>query len=488
MRSANLRAVPVLIALATLLLPGSRATAGPNDVTIDPPSSAVNLSLNPSFRVTYGNRTRGGACSTEGNFNTDLVATERGITIGVITRAISTPAPSGGPTTVLERVTIPPAVVEQVRRRGIRPPIYYTRTWRACRGGSFLDITEFPVMFTTATIVAVPGTARIRVGTDTQVPLRWRASFDQGVSTRVESAEGRFLDGRGCVYGSPVRTPLQATGGSPLELGENLVVPQSVVAEVLASGAESALRYERSFTVEGVQIVAALTLNFAGRVASPFAVDRAELRFLDGTRFKIVAPGEEVLAVADVTFSGSGRLQGSWDLAGPSTTPGAPLFVRRELIDEHLSFGQRSLVRSPAIRADAPGTYLLRLSLSEPDLAADDALQVSFVVRATAQGGGISLLQPPPLARLDPALVFGWEAVAGARSIQLELYDTPGTQGRGPVAGMVLPGDTTRTALTRAVLRKLPPGTPLWWRVVASDPDGFLLGQSPLRELLPAHE
>ena len=292
------------------------------------------------------------------------------------------------------------------------------------------------------------------------------------------------MDGRGRVYGSAVREPLQATGRSPLDLNENLMVPESVMKAVLAAGGESGMRYERVFTAEGVEAVGTLVLNFSGRITATFGVDRAELRFLDGSRFRTVPLGEEVQVAADITFSGSGRLQGSWDVAGPSTTPGAPIFVRKELVDEYLSFGQRALIRSPAIKAEQQGTYLVRLSITAPNPGEEGILQLSFVVGATGAAAEISLGLPPPLARLSPGLPFTWEAVAGARNYLLEFYEVPSAEGREPTAGMVLPGDKSRAVLSQATERNLQPGKTYWWRVLALGPDGVLLGQSVLRELL----
>ena len=480
MKTRVSRALAVLAALAACF--GFVSSAGAQAISFRPAALTVNLAGDPSFTVTYKKHVADGACSSQGQFNTDLFSSPSAVTLGAIPRAVNFLSSFGA--TKQEQVTVPAGVIDEIKRRRITRPVYYSRSWMGCPGGGVLSSTEVPITFFSFSVEAAPITARVATGNDTLVPVRWKATFGNGISSRIESREGRFVDGTGRVYGSAVREPLEASGMSPLEFSETLRVPENVMKTIIAAGGESGLRFERAFLLDGVQVIGAVQLQFAGRIASLFSIDRAELRFLDGSRFKTVPLGEEVQAEADITFSGSGRLQGSWDLAGPTTTAGAAIFVRKELVEEYLSFGRQTKIRSPAIKTDQPGVYFVRLSITAPDLGAEGILQLSFVVRATGQTQEISLGLPPPLARLSPGLPFTWEAVAGARNYLLEFYETPSTEGREPVAGMVLPGGASRAALSQATERNFQPGRTYWWRVVALGPDGVLLGQSALRELL----
>ena len=122
--------------------------------------------------------------------------------------------------------------------------------------------------------------------------------------------------------------------------------------------------------------------------------------------------------------------------------------------------------------------------ITSPSLGEDGILQLNYVVRATGESVEISLGVPPPLARLSPGLSFTWKTVAGTRNYLLEFYEVPNPEGQEPAAGMVLPGSANRAALSLATERNFQPGRTYWWRVVALGPDGALLGQSALRELL----
>ncbi|MHB8837041.1 MAG: hypothetical protein ACYC9Y_15235 [Candidatus Methylomirabilia bacterium] len=476
-------AVPAFLASCFGFVSPAGAQVAAVSMTVDPPAVTVNLLSTPSFEVTYKTKDYVSLCSLRGGFYTNAIK-DGSIELGVIPLSAKIPAARRN---TLELVTIQPAVVAEIRRRRVTKPIFYIREWVDCDTRKFIAFTDVEITHSSFSVEAVQGTARVASANDTLVPVRWRAIFGDGVISRVESREGRFVDGQGRAYGSTVRDLLQASGKSPLEFNETLRVPESVVKVVLAGGA-SGIRFERTFSIEGVQVTAAVQLQFASRIASPFSIDRAELRFLDGSRFKTVPLGEEVQVAADITFSGSGRLQGAWKLAEPTTTSGAPIFVRMQLLDEYLSFGRRVVFNSPPIKADQEGTYIVQLEITSPNLGEEGTLELRYVVRATGEAVKIALELPPPLARLSPGLHFTWGAVAGAKNYLLEFYEVPSAEGREPAAGMVLPGGASRAVLSQTTERNFQPGRTYWWRVVALGPDGVLLGQSALRELLTPQE
>lgn len=624
MRTWITRAPALLAALATCFCFAPAAGAQVN-ITVNPTSVRVNIDGSPVFSVTYTrtdsmNPYFASLESATGRFQTGSGGASLILGENPTPRILGWPQGGGG-TSVVDAVTIPGSVIAEIRSRRLTQ-LEYRRSFCDLNGLCFTAPAVTILITSSLAAEASPLSARVASGTDTLVPVRWKLSFGSGVSARADSREGRFVDGRGRVYGPVVTGLLQAAGRGQAEVSETLRVPGSVMKEVLAAHAESGLRFERTFTVNGVPVVgtlalqpanaiqsvgprparisvtpqsaigagvrweaallpgvtgpvgsplsvvsaegifrspdgrilgrvpatisqpvpppattslsaraagavvvvneqvniphtvidaalatgfawfslqrtfragdnsapAELRLNLAGRVAASFGIDRAELRFLDGSRFRTVPRGEDVYVEADITFRGSGRLQASWDLAGPTTTPGAAMFVRRELVDQYLSFGRRTLIRSPAIKAGELGAYTVRLSITAPNFPGGDLLEVRFVVRATGEALEISLVQPQPLARLVAGLPFAWEAVAGARNYQLEFHDMPSAEGREPAAGMILPGGESRTALSQAAERNLKPGRSYWWRVIALGPDGVLLGRSALRELLAPQE
>ena len=284
MNSSITRTLAVLASLAACsgFVSSAGAQVAPGIyVTVSPTTVSVNLNDNPSFELTYKTNAYDGVCSSGGEFSTAATGGNR---LGGIKKTVRLPNAYNPPQTAKELVTIPASVLEEIKRRRITSEIYYRRDFAtSCTpsDSSFTTAVKIPVLF--ASVEAAPHSARVAAGTDTPVSLRWKADIGSDVSYRVESREGRFVDSRGRVYGPVMHELLQATGRGPLELSETLRVPESVVKAVLEDG-ESGVRYERLFSFVAtqltgtIQVTGAMQLSFAGRIASPFSIDRAELQ------------------------------------------------------------------------------------------------------------------------------------------------------------------------------------------------------------------
>ena len=494
MRTWITRALAALASLAAVACLAS--PAGAQAVTVTPAAARVATGTDTlvavRWRVTFPGSAR--IESREGYFKD-----ARGRIYGSAVRE-PLQGTGSGRVELSETLRVPASVVKAFFAAGTGDEMRFERTFTA---PNTAVVGALPLQPASAILAVAARPARVGVEpqSPTTLALRWEISLLPGVAgpvgstLSIASAEGVFRSPGGAILGrvstslsQPAPPPSPAslavgTAAGATAASEQLVVPHHVIDAALETGS-AWFTFQRAFAVGGDSAAGELRLDFGGRIAASFGIDRAELMFLDGTRFKTVPPGEAVQAAADITFRGSGALRGSWDLAGPTTTPGSAVFVRKIYVDELLSFGRRTLIRSPAIKADEPGTYILRFSITAPANLGADALQVRFVVRAAGESTEVPLLQPPPLARLSPGLAFAWGAVPAAQSFLLEFFDVPIAEGREPAAGMVLPGGQSRASLSPAAGRVFKPGRSYWWRVVALGPDGVLIGQSPMRELL----
>jgi hypothetical protein len=254
-----------------------------------------------------------------------------------------------------------------------------------------------------------------------------------------------------------------------------------------------------------------LPASAAGRVGGGLSLDRVEVRFVGGERVTVIPAGQQLRAEAEITFSGTGQLNGAWEIAEPASTAGAPQFRNLELVSRLLSLGHREVLASPPLPTAGVGAYLLRLRITAPALPAPAPLVQYFV----GQPGVAPALEPPrpagtlaasgPAARLkDVEVSFSWAAVPGSIAYQLELYPAadakaeriaegdeqgaclvrlPSKLDRPPVTGMLVPGTQTAVTLSQAAASKLAAGATYLWRVVALDGAGGVLCDSPLREL-----
>src|SRR5512140_3257676 len=78
----------------------------------------------------------------------------------------------------------------------------------------------------------------------------------------------------------------------------------------------------------------------AERVGGDFAIERVDLRFVGGEKIRVLAAGQSVRAEAEITFTGTGQLGGTWEIAEPTTTSGNPQFRSLELVNRLLGMGR----------------------------------------------------------------------------------------------------------------------------------------------------
>lgn len=336
----------------------------------------------------------------------------------------------------------------------------------------------------------------------------------QGVF-RADTAQGRIIGtSNTSVRGMAQATP-QQTGVA--RIPESVHVPARVILRAQELGAVQIV-YQREFDDGDFQQppanVGNLTLHLAGGQSSAFGVSRLALRFPDGAREQVVPEDAETFVLADITHTGTGRLEARWEIAEPVTTRGTPVFrtlalVRRQLVGS----GARTTIRSPDLPTRGDGAYLVRLRVTRPETGFDEPVLRYFVNPGLAPAP-----VPEPMTAKAPAagadyvegMHFAWEPLPSAAAYRLEFHDRPPSAGDAdvtgdpalstadpaspdapdtgesmpvPVSGIVVSAAVDHTELSRLALGNLPPGRTYWWRVVAFDERGRLIGRSPLRAL-----
>jgi hypothetical protein len=290
---------------------------------------------------------------------------------------------------------------------------------------------------------------------------------------------------------------------------EVVQVPVDVVLQANRLGLGQ-INYERLWGDAGTQVPSVsrvcVPINFTGSSAAGFSVLRLALSFDNGAPVRVLALKDATHATAEVSFTGSGMLQGTWEIAEPVSTSGQPLFRTLSLVRRYLIGSDRETLKSPALPTDSAGIYLVRLRITEPASALGIPVIRYFV--GTGHPGEpvpaipLGLLGPPDRSMLAPDTLFAWEPLRGARAYQLEIYAKPRAAGEAlpalgedinaaapalpstrPAAGMLLSGSQTRAGLSAAVRSRLLPGGLYLWRVRAIAEDGAIVAQSRLREL-----
>jgi hypothetical protein len=157
-------------------------------------------------------------------------------------------------------------------------------------------------------------------------------------------------------------------------------VPVEVIVQANKLGVGS-LRYERTFDDSTLVLAgtAAIDLGITGRLGADFNVSRLALHFEDESLQQIVKLGAAPTVQADISFTGSGLLRAVWELATPESTSGTAVFLPIQTVRRFLSIQGRATLTSPALPADAVGSYRVRLRIEDPP-ATFDTPEVQYYV------------------------------------------------------------------------------------------------------------
>jgi hypothetical protein len=253
---------------------------------------------------------------------------------------------------------------------------------------------------------------------------------------------------------------------------------------------------------------AAAALACGTAPAADFAVERLDLAFADDTRVKIVTKGESVVAVADITFEGSGLLSAIWEIAEPTTSGRASKFRDLSVVNKSLSATKREKLWSPQLPTDVTGTYAIRFRVSRPEPEKTQLLRYFVGQGPTQEALEGKTVVPDSIATRSPdtavsaETTFSWDPVPGSVGYQVEIYDESGTEkavvvesgtfgtclvrhpselNRPPLVGLMAPGYQTEATLSQLAGSTLTGGNTYLWRVVALGPRGKVLCESPFR-------
>lgn len=450
-------------------------SVAPTQVSLRPVAAPVNVQLRWSFDSGSGGSLK--AYSAEGT-----LSLPSGFVLMVSSAAVGGPCQS--PCTFVESLSIPAAVVRRALDRGA-PFMRYRREFSIA--GTTVTVTS-----AAARLVFQPGAPQYELevsvrprqatvfaaGPASQV-LRWSvaASGEPPAGLEAFSPERVFLTPDGEELGrEAVRLGGAVAPGGTL-FPETVPFPQPLLRRAVELGAGRVL-CRRVFEAEGKEAAAEFALDLAGRIGAGFALDRVELRFEGGGIFRYVPRGAGLRALAEIGFLGSGRATGAWEVE----EPGAGGFRTLALFGEELLPGSGGTLLSPPLPTSRTGRHRVRLRLDSPVLALE-GLPVEYEVAAGATARApIEVRAPRDDERIGEGVRFAWEPVPRAAFYLVELFGHPPEPGAGtPIAGLALPGDRSEAALSRAAAMHLPPGASLWWRILALDAEGRVIGTSEVR-------
>ncbi len=297
-------------------------------------------------------------------------------------------------------------------------------------------------------------------------------SLTATVDANLQSPSGSFLAGS-AVLGT-VNTPLIAiVRGGTGTIVETLNIPVAVLQKAIALRT-TRISYVRNFTDGAVTTIAQTDIQIAPEAGAEFGITRIRLSFDNGRPEITVKRGKPPRLQAEIAYTGSGLLQGSWEVDGRVLG----------VVSEHLSFGGSVLLESPGttpLPAFEPGSHRVRFVVVGQ--AARNVVPPEALYYVVDEAGGIGTIEPALLLPEDRAVleyaptIFRWEDKGRSALYLIEVFGE--TDGSRVFSAQVR---TPEYALSRFILEKLfVSGGRYVWKVTGLDSTGNITGESQLR-------
>lgn len=370
------------------------------------------------------------------------------------------------------------------------------------------------------TINASPqGTGTVKSNQVSTTRITWSGSSDSAGSNtpgqpyNVFSSQGQFFVGQNVIATNNRRVSSTLIAGTlnAFTIRESLQIPRSVLAAVEQNNV-TLIQYVRTFTDESGGAVpnstAVATLRVTSSNSGTLSLSQVDLRFNTKNLSKVIKIDETLSAYAEISHGGTGLFQAVWEIATPISTSGTPIFTRLATVRQFLGAGRNIVIESPALPSNLVGNYILRLRIISPEDTFEDLeLRYSVIPSNTANIVLQTILTTSPLpnSRIDEDTVFSWQAITGANTYQIEIYevepykekhtDLPSMgsdalsendsdeQAQTFSSGVLLPSEKTSSTLTKLALKHLQKGTLYQWRIVAINQNGFIIGKSGYQKI-----
>ena len=347
--------------------------------------------------------------------------------------------------------------------------------------------------------------------------LKWVVSTSPAHAGGAFSAQGQLTDPVTGAILHTVATPFNRTEGSgPLHFDEVLALTPAQLQEWQAKGI-SAVAYQRAFgsaasetgSKSGVAS-ASLVITLTGAAdaiqtrtpAAGLFIHKLNLRFANARNKKSFSPDSALRAKLDLRYSGTGLLQGTWQIASGIGSGAKPVFTTLAQVRRQLKLAQREFLVSPELPTQEPGNYRLRFCVQplivvsdqlhidgqcpEPELMAeiDYRIDGKDAPRTTVE---IELLTALSMT-LTPQTPLKWNKLKGAVAYQVQIFKSGNDDVEDAVDGaefvvrMISSPDRTQLYLSELARQQLQPGQQYRWRVTAHDENALLIGTSEFAE------
>lgn len=313
-----------------------------------------------------------------------------------------------------------------------------------------------------------PANFRMTLGSAGLQSILYTFTATGAADMALQSNKGVFMAG-GSVIGE-VNTMLQANiRGGNANLNESLTIPVAISKRAEALRINK-VTYSRTFTNGDISLTARADGVLVTEAGSEFSIKRIQIYFGNRRPETTVKMGQPLKAYVDLSFTGSGMLQGYWELDGRLLST----------VNTHLTYGASvtfETPEAPKLQTFDPGSHIVRFVITSPilNLSLPEASYFVTTEEYTVKAVPIKLVTPEDKAVIEYApLKFIWSDKGKNEKYLLEISDSGDKQ---KVFSAYVKGP--EYLLQQPMLLKIfAPGGKYLWKVKGFDKDNAVSGVS----------
>ncbi len=339
----------------------------------------------------------------------------------------------------------------------------------------------------------------------------WQIATDENAS-EVVSPAGVIVNPKNGSELGRFGEALNLRGPRPFVHQETISIPANLSESWFAAGLSTVLLKRDFSEANGRQVISSrISLRLSesrlglvrGSHTGKLAVQSLQIEFANGNDLAFAKLDETLRAKLIISHTGTGVMEGRWQLAEPIGNGEAPIFRTLALVTKSIQANQSFTLESPALPTRRPGRFLLRFCLNNSQgnssaLICDDASSARSAYQVQGKPE-VSIKRIQINAPSDNNVGLGtpltWQAIPDTAIYQLQIFALTLNEATLPssrderrqqttllkptfLIGMMLPAKQTTTTLSDLVAKKLTRGNTYLWRVSGIDSAGRTIGMS----------
>ena len=319
-------------------------------------------------------------------------------------------------------------------------------------------------------ITTSPMSISIPFGVPSPITVTYNVATDSGCPQAI-SNKGKFISGSQVlgVTGAGLTIPLFGGNITTGSGSETVIVPISAIDKAEKMGVNQFV-YQRRFNFcDASSTIASVQIRIIPKAQAALRITRLQLYFENRRAEITVKKNQSPKAFADITYIGSGLLEGYWEVDG----------VRHFNVFKHLTYGKSITLETPdipALPAFQTGTHRVRFVITNPVPQIGTPEAIYFVTTEELKTIlPITLVSPENNSTAEYApLTFVWERKEKTVAYLIEFLE----EGSEKPIFSAFRKDSTYSLPELLFKGIFKPGKTYIWRVKGFDAENNMTGES----------